>query len=154
MTLSTMRAITRASLLLVIGVLLTGCATYEQEFTGQTEGQVWSSMLAVAQTPNYDDPDPANRWTVVENEVWSDESQRRIEIYRKLERRLYQEPGQSIDQKREWRFQVNLLEPETPSDPPTARFVGRGPYIYGHVEREAKRYFGDVNELLGITVDE
>jgi hypothetical protein len=146
MTLQTRgRSIVRMVVLLTVSVLVAGCATYKHEFDGQPIGQVWSSMVAAARTPSYDGPSPSQRWTVIDNEVWVDEDLRRIEIYRRLARRLYQ-GAQPLDENRVWNFRVSLID----EDPPTVKFVGRGLYIYAHVDAEAQRYFTDMNDLLSI----
>lgn len=68
---------------------IAGCASVEREFDGSPTNQVWSALVAAAESPEYDGPDPADRWTVVENEVWIAPEEGRIEIYRRLKRYLH-----------------------------------------------------------------
>ncbi|MHC4108770.1 MAG: hypothetical protein ACYSTY_11855, partial [Planctomycetota bacterium] len=65
---------------------LCGCTSVKQSFPGHAPEQVWAAMVAVARTPDYEGPDPGETWTVVTNEVWLDEPEARIEIFRRLSR--------------------------------------------------------------------
>lgn len=118
--------------------LLGGCTTVRQDFPGVPSDQVWTAMVAVAQSPQYDE------WTLIENEVWVDEDQQRIEVYRRTMRTLYQPVSKPQTQDRTWRFQVHLA----PGSPPEAKFISRGMAVPAHAKDEGKRYFDDVLELL------
>ncbi len=124
--------------LLAISMLL-GCTTVHQEFVGLPSDQVWTALVAVAQSPNYDD------WTLTDNDVWVDEAAQRIEIYRRLRRVIQQPAYKARRENREWRFQV-IFEP---TDPPLATFTSRGLGVPSHAQHEGERYFLDVLDLLG-----
>ena len=134
---------------LVSMTLLGGCTTVRETFAGHDPDQVWTALKAVANSPSggYSTGEPDDRWTVRENRVWADEPGGRIEIYRALERELYQ-PGGAVEplhQERTWKLRVRMIE----RDPPTVEFTSRqwgGP---AHAWDEAARYFEEVREILG-----
>lgn len=95
-------------------------------------------MLAVAESPEYDD------WHVTMNEVWVDDEQARIEVYRELRRILHRPRQQQVNQRRTWRFQITLED----DDPPTARIVSRGMSVPAHAMKEVDRYLVDVRSML------
>ena len=115
-------------------LLLAGCTTVKRSFPDLTAEQVWPVLVAVAETPDYGD------WRVVDNEVWVDEEDRRIEIYRRLRRILHRPAAKPLDEQRTWRFQIRLQEKE----PLVAVFVSRGWGVPAHAQIEGDRYFGDV----------
>ena len=124
---------------------LSGCVSVRETFTGHDPDQVWTAMKAVANAPDYAKGEPADRWTVRENSVWVDEAGNRIEIFRRLERQLY-EPGTSPQhQERQWKLRVQLEQRE----PPTAKFTSRQWGVPAHTWDEASRYFAEVREILG-----
>ncbi len=132
--------ITSGLMVVFLAVLtLFGCTTVHQEFAGLPSDQVWTALVAVAQSPNYDD------WTVTDNDVWVDEAAQRIEIFRRLRRVIQQPAYKAWRENREWRFQV-IFEP---TDPPLATFTSRGLGVPSHAQHEGERYFQDVLELLG-----
>ena len=137
--------IIRMSLTLAALAALAGCTTQRETFTGHNAEQVWTALVAAAQTPDYAGPTAADRWTLRENNVWVDQEQRRIEIDRLLERELHQPGAQPMHQQRHWKFQVRLEQDQ----PPTAAFVSRELGVPAHAWDEANRYFADVWELLG-----
>ena len=118
--------------------MLFGCTTVHQEFVGLPSDQVWTALVAVAQSPNYDD------WTLTDNDVWVDEAAQRIEIYRRLRRVIDQPASKARRENREWRFQV-IFEP---TDPPLATFTSRGLGVPSQAQHEGERYFLDVLDLL------
>jgi hypothetical protein len=137
------RAMRFASGLLVLtsAIIAGGCASRSHVFEGRDVEPVWTAMKTVAAQPQYDD------WSIPTdgNHVWVNDEQRRIEIYRKLER-FKHEPGKSPDvDERTWRIQVYLSK----LDPPTAKFVSRDLVIPAWAWEEADRYFADVEALLG-----
>ncbi len=125
-------------ILLAVSMLL-GCTTVQQEFVGLPSDQVWTALVAVAESPDYDD------WTVTDNDVWVDEAAQRSEIYRRMRRVIQQPAYKARRENREWRFQV-IFEP---TDPPQATFTSRGLGVPSHAQHEGERYFLDVLDLLG-----
>ena len=132
-------------LLLIPLVGLPGCSRVRQEFSGDAE-QVWTAMLAVAQSPSYEDEeDPDKRWTVKENHVAVFEDEARIEIYRELERVLHRAAARPWREERQWRFRVVL---DWERDPMRATFTSRGWGVPTQAAAEGDRYFADVLDLL------
>ncbi len=123
---------------LVTNVIVGGCTSVEHSFLGYDSLQVWTAMVAVARTPTYDD------WKVAANDVWVDETAYRIEVYRHLRRVLYSPDANPHRESQTWRFEISLVE----FDPPLARLVSRGIGQPTDAQREAKRYFRDVHDLL------
>ena len=134
----------RITIVVLASIALTGCTTVSHTFGTQPADQVWTAMVAAAQSPEYKD------WQVSRNDVWVDEDIKRIEIYRRLRRVISQPASKTRRENREWRFQI-LLEP---TDPPQAVFISRGLGVPGHAQNEGKRYFTDVLELLSGVADE
>ncbi|MCI0365319.1 MAG: hypothetical protein L0219_15730 [Phycisphaerales bacterium] len=135
-------------LVLVSALLaLPGCGTtVRQTFDGRDPDQVWTAMIAVARTPDYSAPDDyTQRWTVRENQVWVDQANQRIEIFRRLERMLHRPRSQPLHEEREWKLQATLEE----RDPPTVRFTSRQLGVPAHAWDEAERYFDEVWKVLG-----
>lgn len=128
----------------LVASLAAGCTTVTETFPDESPEQVWTALIAVAETPDYGSPDPAERWLVRRNDVWVDPEVARIEIYRVLDR-VRQLPMQEPRRdSREWRLQVTFLE----EPHPTATFTSRGLAIPAHAQAEAARYFADVHRLL------
>lgn len=126
----------------VLVATLAGCTTRSATFEGYGDDQVWSAMVAAARTPEYDD------WKVRDNEVFVDESGRRLEIFRVL-KRLYVTPyAEPQKEDEEWRLQVVLSRDEE-LGAPTVDFTARQVSVPAHVWREADRYFAQVRSLLG-----
>ncbi len=123
---------------LVTNLIIGGCTSVEHSFLGYSSDQVWTAMVAVARTPVYDD------WKVAGNDVWVDEREYRIEVYRHLRRVLHQPEADPRRESRTWRFEIRLVE----LDPPLARLVSRGLGQPVDARREGNRYFLDVHELL------
>src|SRR5262245_61198706 len=97
-----------AAMLLFVAMvcwLLAGCTSVKQSFQGVPTDQAWTAMKAVAENPRYDD------WYLAENEVWVDEPDHRIEVYRRLQRVLYRPAAKPFPQEQAWRFQIRL-EPD------------------------------------------
>ncbi len=138
-TLLSMKIASRLTVVVLAAFILPACTTVRQEFVGSSRDQVWRAMVAVAESPSYDD------WTVTDNDVWVDEAAQRIEIYRRLRRVIHQPASKARRENREWRFQVIFK----PTDPPLATFTSRGLGVPFHAQHEAERYFQDVLELLG-----
>ena len=117
---------------------LGGCTTVEHTYEEFSADQVWTAMVAVAETPEYDD------WKVVANDVWVDEKNRRVEVYRQVRRVLYSPEAPPHPEQHWWRFEILLDK----VDPPTVRFLSRGFAVPAHAWREADRYFADVHDVL------
>ena len=130
-----MKITSHLTIVLLAVFMLLGCTTVHQEFAGLPSDQVWTALVAVAQSPNYDD------WTVTDNDVWVDEAAQRIEIYRRLRRVIQQPAYKARRENREWRFQVIF-------EPPLATFTSRGLGVPSHAQHEGERYFLDVLDLL------
>lgn len=121
---------------------LSGCTTRSATFDGYSDDQVWSAMVAAAESPDYDD------WKIRQNEVFVDASARRLEVYRLL-KRLYVTPySDPRKEDREWRIQV-MLTPTEEGESPTVDFTARQVTVPAHVWQEAERYFAQVRSLLG-----
>ncbi|UCD75273.1 MAG: hypothetical protein JSV91_16000 [Phycisphaerales bacterium] len=141
-----MKRIAPVTLALTLALfLLAGCTTVRQTFHDQDPQHVWTALIAVAETPDYSSEDPNERWTVDENHVAVFDEERRIEIYRRLDRMLYRPGAKPIRQDRTWRFQI-LLEN---LDPPTVAFISRGWGIPQVAQWEARKYYADVWDILG-----
>jgi hypothetical protein len=127
-------------LLMPLVVLLAagGCTSVERSFDGYGSDQVWTAMVATAESPAYAD------WKVAANDVWVDESEQRIEIFRHLRRVLYRPGADPHHETQTWRFEVRLEG----HNPPTATFVSRGVGLPTSAQFEADRFFLDVHDLL------
>ena len=135
-TLFPMKITSCLTVVILAGTFLGGCTTVQREFLGLPSDQVWTAMVAVANTPDYDD------WTVTQNDVWVDPASRRIEIYRRMRRVIHQPAYKARRENREWRFQVIF-------EPPMATFTSRGMGVPSHAQEEAEHFFDDVLDLLG-----
>lgn len=122
----------------VVLLVAGGCTTVERTFDGYGPDQVWTAMVATANTPSYAD------WKVATNDVWVDESAQRIEIYRQLRRVLYRPGADPHHETQTWRFEVRLEG----HNPPMASFVSRGVGLPTDAQYEANRFFLDVHDLL------
>lgn len=129
---------------LLLAPSLLGCTRLRESFPGQAPEHVWRALVAVAESPDYDHPDPTRRWFVVENDVWLDEAEARIEIYRRLRRDVHRSGSGPHREDRTWRFGVRLEA----TDPPEATFVSRDWGVPMQALDEARRYFADVRGLL------
>ena len=122
-------------LFIVLPTFLTACGTKDREFPGHTRDQVWKAMVQAADDPRYAD------WVVLENKVWRDDAQSRIEILRDLVRDVMV-PGQ--DPKREeaeWRFSAELVN----SNPPSVEFSTSTITVPAHFWLQARHYLDEVD---------
>ena len=119
-------------------VVLAGCTTVTHRFSGHDAEQVWTALVAVAESPHYDD------WDVASNEVWVDERSRRIQVYREVRRVLYQAGATPQPEHRTWRLEISMVQ----TRPPKVLFQNRGGDVPAHSVHEAQRYFNDVMDLL------
>jgi len=125
-------------LCIVLPTFLTACGTKDREFPGHTRDQVWKAMVQAADDPRYAD------WVVLENKVWRDDAQSRIEILRDLVRDVMV-PGQ--DPKREeaeWRFSAELVN----SNPPSVEFSTSTITVPAHFWLQARHYLDEVDRRL------
>ncbi len=135
-TLLPMKITSSLAVVILAGTLLCGGTSVRREFLGSPPDQVWTAMVAVANSPDYDD------WTVTQNDVWVDDASQRIEIYRRMRRVIHQPAYKARRENREWRFQVIF-------EPPVATFTSRGMGVPAHAQEEAEHFFDDVLDLLG-----
>lgn len=133
-----------AALLLAVPAItsLLGCTSRSQVFEGYGDDQLWTAMVATARAPSYDD------WKIDENEVFVDDAQRRIEIYRVLKRTYVSPYSDPRKEEEEWRFQI-VLARDTELDQPMVDFTARQLTVPAHVWDEADRYFAQMRLLLG-----
>jgi len=120
-------------------LMAAGCSTYRHEYPDHSSEQVWSAALAVAESPDYGDT-----WNVTENHVWIDDEWARIEVTRELRRIVKKPYHQSVKERRDWQFRIELVS----DDPATLEFTNRNPTIPGWSYEEAERFFTEVNEML------
>ena len=125
-------------------LFVTGCSSVTETFPDHSPEQVWTALTAVAETPDYRDPDPAKEWFVKENHVWVDEAAGQIEIYREIDRILHRAGTRPERQFRSLKLQV-LFEAHPV---PTATMTARHADIPTRAQAEMARYFDDVRELL------
>ena len=132
------------SVSLWFALLSAGCSTQREVFTDRPSDEVWTAMKAVAETPDYAQGEPADRWTVRRNNVWVDDESRRIEIERRIEHAYHQPGSKPLQEERAWKFTIRLES----NDPPTALITSRGFGVPAHAWGEADRYFSEVWEVL------
>lgn len=130
--------------LLLLGLSATGCTSHQMSFKGHDPDAVWKALVMTAQSPDYDDMEPAYRWDVRENEVWVDPATGRIEIYRRLHRTVTKPVKLKRTEDREWSFHVSF----DPDPAPSAMFDCRQSALPAWVQAEADRYFASVMRLL------
>jgi hypothetical protein len=143
---SLIRSIVIVAMALAGSAALSGCTSTQETFAGHDADHVWTAMVAAAREPDYSSAeDYTERWTVRENQVWVDEANRRVEIFRRIERDLYRPASKHLHEERQWRFQAVLEQ----RDPPTVSFTSRQVGVPAHAWDEAERYFDAVWQVLG-----
>jgi len=132
--------------LLLVSLLagLSGCTSVTRVFPDRPAEQVWTAMLVAAEQPDYTSGPPESRWHVRENLVHVDDAERRLEIYRELDRYLVRGDAPPIRERSQWRIRIDLEE----GSPPRATFTNRGLAVHMNAVSEAERYFADVEALL------
>lgn len=143
------RLLRTACLMLAAAVLLGvgGCRSMSRDYPGVPADQVWTAVRAAAMNPDYDAPDPDDRWNVASNEVWEEPGAARLEIVRVLDR-IRQPPGrQSYREERTWKLSV-VVESGTDATGPRATMSSRGLAVPMQVQEEGERFFAQVDELL------
>jgi len=132
------------SILMTIGslvLLMTGCTTLEESYAGRDASQVWTAMVAVAESPEY-----YQDWFIMANDVWADDTTGRIEIHRRIERDVIKPRMKPQHQNRTWQHQIYLFEVESG---PLVTFRSRGWGVPVLARQEAENYFADIWEILG-----
>lgn len=118
-----------------------------RSYPGVPSGQLWTAVRAAAENPDYDAPDPDDRWNVASNDVWEEPGAARLEIVRVIDR-LRQPPGRrAYREERTWKLSV-VVEEGTDASGPRATFSSRGFAVPMQVQEESDRFFGLVDELL------
>lgn len=117
----------------------TGCSSRTQTFEGCSAERLWPAMIATARTPDYSD------WKVMDNYVHTDDSARKIDVFRTLKRTRVQPYSPTREEERSWKFQIEL---EGSPESPVVRFSARQFAVPDHVWREADRYFAQVRGTL------
>lgn len=117
---------------------LAGCTSATRRFPGTDAGRMWDAMVKVAREPQYPN------WKVAGNDVWIDEAQRRIQVYRHLRRVYFTPQHDPAPQQRTWRFEMRLKD----SDPIEVTFISRGMALPAHAQQEADLYFAELAAAL------
>ena len=136
----------RFVIVIFIFTMFFGCTTNLQRTYPKTNRSLlWTAMVAVAESPEYQAENVLNRWIVVENNVNANASLGIIEVRRILARSL-QLPLQEVqNDRRNILFTVYLL----PGELPTLKFVSLGSQmIPARGVNESERYFTAVEEML------
>lgn len=132
----------RGMLAIVTAVIgLTGCATLHETYGGKDPQQVWTAMVAVAQNPSYYDD-----WLIGQNNVWADDANWSIHLYRELRRDVIGPASGPRRESRTLKHDVTLLDSD---EGPVIRFKSRNLDVPVRAYAEAELYFEDVWELLG-----
>ena len=117
---------------------LSGCTTNTAVFDEHSPEQIWTVMVTVAQSPQYDD------WTIMQNDVWVDPNYDRIEIHRRLKRDYHQpnlEPVRQIET-----YDIQFILERT--NPPVVTGTIRNPVIPVRGQEMIKHYFDEMRKLL------
>ena len=117
---------------------LSGCTTNSAVFKDRSAEQVWTVMVTVAQSPDYDD------WSIMENEVWVDPNYDRIEIHRRLKRDYHHPEIEPARQMATYDMQFILER----TDPPVVTGTIRNPVIPVKGQEMIKHYFDEMRKLL------
>ncbi|MEI6272907.1 MAG: hypothetical protein WCQ03_05485, partial [Phycisphaerae bacterium] len=127
---------------LFLGILslsaLTACGTKDREFPGHSRDQVWKAMVQAADDPRYAD------WIVVENQVWRDDLNSRLEILRNVRRDVMVSGEAPRREETEWRFSAEL----TDTDPPAVEFSTSTITVPAHFWLQARHYLDEVDRRL------
>lgn len=116
---------------------LGGCSM-ERTYEGHTRDQVWNAMVEAARYPRYHD------WIVMDNSVWCDEPDARIEILRELKRDVVL-PGQKpYREETEWRLRA-VLAPDSPS---VVKLSTSNICVPAHFWLQADHFFDEVQARL------
>ncbi|MBM4112162.1 MAG: hypothetical protein FJ253_02135 [Phycisphaerae bacterium] len=125
----------------VLALVPLGGCSMERTYEGHTRDQVWSAMVDAAKSPRYRD------WIVMDNSVWCDEPDARIEILRELKRDVVL-PGQKpYREEMEWRLKAVLA----PEYPPQVKFSTQDLCVPAHFWLQADHFFDEVQSRLATT---
>ena len=128
-----------------LGFLQCGCSTPTHTWEGVDRGIVWTAMIAAAESPEYRDEDPRNRWVVTQNDVVVNPDLGHIDVHRKLRRSLKLPRQHEQIDFREFFFEIKLL----PTNPASATFdILNFQLIPLRSREEADRYYSQVESLL------
>ena len=126
----------------ILGIILfpalVACGTKEREFPGHTRDQVWKAMVQAADDPRYAD------WVVLDNKVWRDDEQSRLEILRDLVRDVVVPGSEPRREETEWKFSAQLTE----TDPPAVEFSTSTITVPAHFWLQARHYLDEVDRRL------
>ncbi|MEE2681662.1 MAG: hypothetical protein VX641_04745 [Planctomycetota bacterium] len=117
---------------------LSGCTTNSAVFEGRSPEQVWTVMVTVAQSPEYED------WTIMENNVWVDPNYDRIEINRRLKRDYHHPEIEPVRQIETYDMQFVLER----TDPPVVSGTIRNPVIPVKGQEMIRHFFDEMRDLL------
>ena len=123
---------------------LSGCTTNSAVFEGRSPEQVWTVMVTVAQSPEYDD------WTIMENDVWVDPNYDRIEIHRRLKRDYHHPDIEPARQMATYDMQFILER----TDPPVVTGTIRNPVIPIKGQEMIQHYFEEMRKLFSPIPDQ
>ena len=130
----------RLALMFVLASLagLSGCTTNSAVFEGRSPEQVWTVMVTVAQSPEYED------WTIMENNVWVDPNYDRVEINRRLKRDYHHPDIEPVRQIETYDMQFILER----TDPPIVSATIRNPVIPVKGQEMISHFFDEMRKLL------
>ncbi|MCA9286782.1 MAG: hypothetical protein KDA22_16275 [Phycisphaerales bacterium] len=123
----------------VMAALVSGCTSVERAYPGHSYAQVWRAAQVVAESPEYND------WIVTENNVYVNEENQRVEVYRILKRERWSPNAPPTREEQEWRISLEMV-PD--ADPPAVRCLSRGLGVPAHADLEASRYLEEIASLL------
>jgi len=121
---------------------LAGCTQLAEPYPGHDRDQVWTAMVAAAETPEHY-PD----WIMTENNVWADDANARIEIDRTLRRDFIRPRMKPMREERRMQFSIYLLEDKFGD--PEVEFTSRRLDVPIKAQDEARMYFNSVWDILG-----
>ncbi|MSR34471.1 MAG: hypothetical protein EXS12_06715, partial [Phycisphaerales bacterium] len=123
---------------LVLLPVLAACGTKDRDFPGHTRDQVWKAMIQAADDPRYAD------WVVLENKVWRDDEQSRLEILRDLVRDVVVPGSDPRREETKWKFSAQL----TDTEPPGVEFSTSTITVPAHFWLQAYHYLDEVDRRL------
>ena len=119
-------------------LLLPGCTTNNAVFEDRSPEQVWTVMVTVAQSPEFED------WTIMENDVWVDPNYDRVEIHRRLKRDYHHPQIEPVRQIETYDLQFILER----TDPPVVTGTVRNPVIPVKGQQMIQHFFDEMRALL------
>jgi hypothetical protein len=130
----------------LIALTFVGCTVSKQQAYPNTDrAHLWTTMVAIAKSPEYSSSNILDRWIVVENNVDTNSNQAKIDVRRIIARSVRLPMQKKQTDRREILFSVYLL----PLVVPTVEFVSHSSqFIPAQGLQEAERYFGAVETML------